>query len=114
MQKDKEKPKKDGKDGKGGEGAEVGSADAAPAFLVVTLPAEAKLTIDGSPTKLNSSERTFQTPELEPGKIFHYTLVAEVTRDGQPVTTTQKVAVQAGKETRVNLEIPAATNVAAR
>jgi len=116
-QKDKDKPGKggkDGKDGKGGEGGEIGSAEAAPAFLVVNLPAEAKLTIDGNATKLSTSERTFQTPELEPGKVFHYTLVAEMTRDGQPVTTTQKVAVQAGKETRVTLEMPAAANVAAR
>jgi uncharacterized protein (TIGR03000 family) len=102
-----------GKKGKGG-AEEIGAVQPAPAFLVVTLPAEARLTIDGAPTKLAVAERTFQTPELEPGKIFHYTLVAEVMRDGKPVTTTQKVAVQAGQETRVTLDLPTTTAVAAR
>lgn len=82
------------------------------ARLVVTLPGDATLKIDGRATTSTSGQRVFQTPALEPGKTFHYTLEAEVVRDGQARTVTRKVAVRAGEETRVDLEVPAMSAVA--
>jgi hypothetical protein len=47
------------------------AADAgAPAVLHVLLPADATLTIDGEKTMSTSAERQFETPALEPGKIY--------------------------------------------
>jgi uncharacterized protein (TIGR03000 family) len=75
------------------------------ATIVVTLPAEAKLTIDGKATTSTSQERAFVTPPLTPGKTYHYTLRAEMERDGRPVTQTKDVIVRPGRESRVNLDL---------
>jgi uncharacterized protein (TIGR03000 family) len=78
------------------------------AKLIVTLPADAKLTIDGKPTVSTSESRVFESPSLTPGKTFYYVLKATVVRDGKTETVTEKVAVRAGEDTRVKLEIPEA------
>ena len=80
----------------------------APATIVVSLPADAKLMIDSYQTTSTSSRRVFVTPDLEPGQDFTYTLKAEA--NGK--TVTQKITVRAGVETPVTLDFPAA--VAAR
>jgi uncharacterized protein (TIGR03000 family) len=72
----------------------------------VTLPADAKLTIDGRPTVSTSESRIFETPGLTPGKTFYYELKATVVRGGKPETVTKEVAVRAGEDTRVRIEIP--------
>jgi uncharacterized protein (TIGR03000 family) len=76
--------------------------------LYVTLPADAKLTIDDTPTVSTSESRLFVSPSLPTGKTFHYVLKATVVRDGKTQTVTKKVAVRAGEDTQVNIEIPAA------
>jgi uncharacterized protein (TIGR03000 family) len=81
----------------------------APAIILVSLPAEAKLTIDEHVTTSTSNQRRFSSPPLDLGKDFHYTLKAEMVRDGEKVVTSQRVTVRAGEETRVTLEFPAAT-----
>jgi uncharacterized protein (TIGR03000 family) len=81
----------------------------APATLIVSLPAEATLTVDGAATQSTSATRVFTSPELAPDKEFYYTLKADLVRNGEKVTTTKKVSVRAGQETRVTLEFPAAT-----
>jgi uncharacterized protein (TIGR03000 family) len=86
----------------------------APAVIVVSLPAEAKLTIDGAATKATETTRTFVTPALETGATYYYELTAEVVRDGKPVVATEKVAVKAGETTTVALQIPTATAVASK
>jgi uncharacterized protein (TIGR03000 family) len=80
-----------------------------PATIVVSLPAEAKLTIDGAATKSTSATRVFASPALEPGKEFVYNLKAELVRDGQTLTATKQVTVRAGDETNVTLEFPEAS-----
>jgi uncharacterized protein (TIGR03000 family) len=83
----------------------------APATLIVSLPADAKLVIDDTLTSSTSSERTFVSPNLTPGSDYNYTLKADVVRNGQTVHVEEKVTVRAGEETRVSL-LP--TTVAAR
>jgi uncharacterized protein (TIGR03000 family) len=75
----------------------------APATLIVSLPADAKLVVDDTPTNSTSAERTFVSPVLNPGVDYNYTLKAEVVRDGKKVQVEEKVTVRAGKETRVTL-----------
>ncbi len=76
---------------------------AAPATIVVTLPADAKLTIDDNLTTSTSASRVFATPALDAGKEFHYTLKAEIVRDGKKLTATERVTVMAGAQTSIAL-----------
>lgn len=76
---------------------------AAPASLFVTLPAEAKLTIDGDATTSVSTERVFVSPTLEAGKTYTYTLQAEFARDGKAVVVSKDVKVSAGATVNVSL-----------
>ena len=74
----------------------------------MTLPADAKLTIDDKPTVSTSGSRVFESPGLTPGKTFYYVLKATVVRDGKTETVTKEVAVRAGEDTRVTIEVPEA------
>ena len=70
---------------------EEGTALPAPAIIVVSLPAEAKLLVDDAATTSTSGRRVFASPALEPGKDFYYTLKGEWLHDGSLHTTTQRV-----------------------
>ena len=95
--------------------ASAARADA-PATLRVRLPADARLTIDGAPTRSTSDLRLFRTPPLEEGKEFHYVLKAVFMEAGETKTVEKTVAVRAGEETVVSLGVvaPAAFETAAR
>jgi uncharacterized protein (TIGR03000 family) len=77
----------------------------APATIVVRLPADAKLTVDGSATRSTDSVRTFVSPPLQAGKDYQYTLRAEVMRDGKTVERTRDVSVRAGQTSEVSFDI---------
>src|SRR5438270_121531 len=79
------------------------SLEPAPATIVVNLPAEAKLTVDGNPTTSTSDRRVFVSPALDRGMEYFYTLKAEVVRGGKTETRTEKVTVRAGEETKVDI-----------
>jgi len=81
-------------------------AASAPATLVVNLPADAVLSVDGKPTTSTSANRVFSTPDLETGRDFVYTLEARVVRAGQEKVIKQRVTVRAGQQTTVRLEEP--------
>jgi uncharacterized protein (TIGR03000 family) len=78
------------------------------ATLIVHLPADAQLTVEGQPTQQTSARRLFVSPPLTPGKTYYYTLRAEVVRNGQKLTTTREVAVRAGQQTEVTLDLSTA------
>jgi uncharacterized protein (TIGR03000 family) len=78
-------------------------AIAAPATIVVNLPANARLLIDDAATTATSARRVFVSPTLPAGKDFHYTLKAEFVRDGKTITVSREVAVRAGGESNVDL-----------
>ncbi len=83
--------------------APKGAMLAAPATVVVSLPADATLKVDGMPTQATSELRTFATPVLPIGQSYHYTLTAAVVRDGQTLTNSQQVTVQGGLTSRVEM-----------
>lgn len=89
-------------------GAAAAAEEAATATLVVRLPADARLTVDGAPTRSTKATRWLVTPPLAPGKDFRYTLRAEFVRGDSTVTVTRVVAVRAGRRTEVSLEPPPA------
>jgi uncharacterized protein (TIGR03000 family) len=76
---------------------------AGTALIVVRLPADAKLLIDDLPTTETGPVRQFVTPgALDPGKPYHYTLKAQWTENGQPVTRERKAEFQAGGQVNVD------------
>jgi len=79
---------------------------AAPATLIVSLPAEAKLTVDGATTTSTGATRVFVSPTLNAGKEYHYDLQAEILRNGKTVSASKRVTVRAGQETPVQIEMP--------
>lgn len=77
---------------------------AGSAIIIVKLPADAALRVDGAPTTSASAVRTFASPTLQPGKSYVYTLDAELVREGQVLKTSQRVTVRAGTTTQVELD----------
>lgn len=95
-----------------GHGQHVSAASPNAATVVVSLPANAKLTIDGTATTSTSDVRTFETPELVAGKTYAYTLEATFQQDGKSVVVSKKVKIEAGKTATVDLNSIPATGVA--
>ncbi len=87
--------------------AEVVTPAPAPAWVRVRLPAGARLTIDGQPTRSPGEVRWFISPPLEPGRRYVYVLRAEVVRDGKTVSEAREVPVRAGEESEVTFSFPA-------
>jgi len=81
---------------------------AAPATIVVSLPADATLMIDGNATTSTTDRRVFVSPSLEAGQEYFYTLKAEIKGE----VRTERVAVTAGQEVNVKIEFP--SSVAAK
>lgn len=85
----------------------------APATIVVTLPAEGKLKVDGYQTTSTGERRVLITPAIQVGQDFIYTLQAEIVRDGRPVVETQNITVRGGETTNAPFTF-AAQGVASR
>lgn len=71
----------------------------ARARVIVDLPADARLFVDGQFMNTTSARRIFQTPELIAGQAYYYELKAEVIRDGQTITAQQRVILRPGEMT---------------
>jgi len=85
-----------------------------PAILTVSLPADAKLTVDGGSTRSQSSERQFVSPPLTVGRAFSYTLEATIVRDGVMRVQKRLVKVEAGKASHVTFDFPDALEIAGK
>jgi uncharacterized protein (TIGR03000 family) len=83
--------------------------NATTATLIISLPADARLTIDDTLTRSTAAVRTFISPPLEPGRDYEYNLKAEAMRDGQLQVVTKRVTVRPGEETRVTLDFTGAS-----
>jgi len=79
-------------------------AGSAPATIVVNLPADAKLLIDGNATTSTTDRRVFVSPTLEAGQEYYYTIKAEFKGEIRE----ERVSVTAGQEVNVKVEFPAA------
>jgi uncharacterized protein (TIGR03000 family) len=90
-------------------GTEEETSLPAPATIRVSLPANARLMVDGVPTSSMSATRLFVSPERPRDKTFFYTLTGEINRDGQTVSTSKQVQVRAGEESNVSFDFPATT-----
>lgn len=109
---DAKEPPREGKSGKGAgdakeppkEGKKPGEDEVSRSTgrVIVRLPAEAKLFVDGVACPLTSATRSFNTPTLEQGRQYYYTLRVEVTRNGEVQSDSKRVIVQAGREATVD------------
>jgi uncharacterized protein (TIGR03000 family) len=73
-----------------------------PALILVRIPAGATLFIEDRPTEQTGATRRFETPDLEPGRVYTYTLRAELPRGDGTATETHKVSVSAGETAQVS------------
>ncbi len=77
----------------------------APAKLAISLPADAKLYVDGQLTTSTTENRTFTTPALQSGLTYFYDLKAEITRDGLTHTENKRVIVRSGDNIRTSFNV---------
>jgi uncharacterized protein (TIGR03000 family) len=68
-----------------------------PGRMIIIVPAEAAVTINGRPTRSRGTERRFRSDGLLPGKTYTYRIRAEVQREGRTREQTQTVDLQAGQ-----------------
>ena len=80
------------------------SRDDAPARVTITAPADARVTVDN--IEIPASSRTFQTPTLENGRTYYYTVKADVVRNGKTVSDSKRVTLEAGKDVTVEFKEP--------
>jgi uncharacterized protein (TIGR03000 family) len=78
-------------------------ADRQPVTLVVRLPAEAGLEIDGYRTKSTGSERWFRSPPIPVGGEYLYTLKATWKAGSQDMVASRQVRVRGGQQAVVDL-----------
>jgi uncharacterized protein (TIGR03000 family) len=83
------------------------------ATIIITLPADARLTVDGKATTSTSERRTLVTPVLEGDSTYVYTMQAEITREGRVMMETQQVMVRGGQVSNVQFNF-SAQSVASR
>jgi uncharacterized protein (TIGR03000 family) len=73
----------------------------------LSVPADAKVWFDDSPTGQTGTSRRFQSPPLAVGQDYVYQIRVQWTQDGKEVTRTREVVVHAGDV--VNLDLGAST-----
>jgi uncharacterized protein (TIGR03000 family) len=73
------------------------------AVMHVSLPADARLTVDGRKTKQTGPLRHFYSPPLSPGKSYHYTFVWTHRKDGKTYRGETVIYVKSGEDKPVDL-----------
>jgi len=84
-----------------------GDSQSNSAALTIKLPPDAKLYVDNVACPLTSDTRSFATPKLQTGQQYYYVLRADVVRNGETMTQSQKVLLTAGQQ--VTVEFPSAS-----
>jgi uncharacterized protein (TIGR03000 family) len=81
------------------------------ARLDIRVPADAQVWVEGVEMKQTGAFRQMISPPvLEPGKTYHYTVKATWNANGQPVTESRKINVQAGLASLVDFTKPEGPN----
>lgn len=87
--------------------ANLNRAAAVPAnkaVIVVKLPADARLYLNGQLTQATGATRTFVTPAIETGTSFTYTVRVEWVKNAELVAQTRQVVFQAGQQVNVRFD----------
>jgi uncharacterized protein (TIGR03000 family) len=72
-------------------------------ILILKVPADAKIEIEGQATKSTGEVRRYVSPEVEVGRKYVYTVKAAWVKAGRPVVVTREVFVRAGEDNEVDL-----------
>jgi uncharacterized protein (TIGR03000 family) len=84
------------------------------AIVCVKLPdADAEVWFDGRKTDSTGATRVFETPDLTPGKDYHYTVKAVWLENAQFVPHERTVAVSAGQVSTADFTLPVPKDSAA-
>jgi uncharacterized protein (TIGR03000 family) len=75
------------------------------AQVIVQLPHDAQLIVDGQRVSLNSSAQPILTPALQPDRDYYYIVHARAVRNNQLVQDAQRVLVRAGHSSRVDFDL---------
>jgi uncharacterized protein (TIGR03000 family) len=78
------------------------------ALINVTVPADAKIWFDGSPTVQTGEHRQFVSPPLHPGSTYVYHVKVRWMEAGRPIEETRQVSVAPGRQIELNLTTPGA------
>jgi uncharacterized protein (TIGR03000 family) len=93
-------PSPAGEPGKGVYYQPQGSADAG--YLIVNLPTEAKVFVNGHATTSEGAQRQFVSRGLEPGQRYAYEVRAQIERDGKTLTETRSVQLTGGLQANLS------------
>jgi len=78
-----------------------------PARIRVRLPAAAELRINGHKTTSTGAVREFETPELDPDRVYSYLVKAKWVEDGITVEKSLRVRALSGNRVTINFVPPA-------
>jgi uncharacterized protein (TIGR03000 family) len=88
-------------------------ASAQPVTMTVVVPkGDAEVIINDTATTSTGTERVFESPALEPGKNYKYTIRAQWMENGKRVEQKREVPVTAGQSVTVDFSKPARELVA--
>lgn len=89
-------------------GSSLPAQEPSPVLIYVTVPADAKLAVDGVPVSQTGPERRLITPPFRLGEKAEYTLTLTYVKDGKTVSVERVITVEGGKTTRIDLskEVP--------
>ena len=80
---------------------------ALPAHIRVRLPANAEVTINGKKTTSTGPLREYETPELNPERVYTYLVKAKWVEDGMTVEKSLRVRALSGNRVTINFVPPA-------
>jgi uncharacterized protein (TIGR03000 family) len=74
-------------------------------YLLVSVPADAKVFVNGRPTTSTGGERQYVSRGLENGQHYSYEVRAEVVRDGKTVSETKVAQLSAGSQANLSFTL---------
>ncbi|GIW79353.1 MAG: hypothetical protein KatS3mg105_1160 [Gemmatales bacterium] len=77
--------------------------ESAPALLNLIVPADAKVEINGQQTTSTGTNRSFETPALDPNKDYTFKIKATWNGPNGKVTRTREVSARAGEQLTVDM-----------
>jgi uncharacterized protein (TIGR03000 family) len=78
-------------------------------LLTVSVPADAKVTVNGHETRSTGSRRQYYSSGLESGRRYPYVVRAQIVRDGQVREDTRTVTLTAGQSAAMDFAFDAAS-----
>jgi uncharacterized protein (TIGR03000 family) len=78
------------------------------ATLTVSVPADAKVLVNGLPTKSTGESRRFTSTGLQIAAIYPYRVRAEYMRDGERVSEEKTIGLVAGQTASLVFDVPPA------